>query len=62
MLTKNHGRVEWYVPRSGFVHEWQRNTLQGGRTRRHDKLSIDALRELALHTRLFARAARRVRG
>ena len=49
------------VPRSGFEHEGQRDALQGRRTRREDKLSVDALRELALHARLFARGARRAR-
>jgi hypothetical protein len=52
----------WYVPRSGFIHEWQRNALQGGRTRSHDNLSIDTLCELALHARLLAGLARRAHG
>ncbi len=47
----------WYVPRSGFIHEWQRYALQGRRTRRQDKLSIDALGELTLHACLIASVA-----
>ena len=50
------------VPRSGFIHEWQRDALQGGRTGCHDELSIDALCELALHARLFTSVARRAGG
>ena len=49
------------VPRSGFEHEWQRDALQGRSTRSQDKLSVDALRELALHAGLFAGGARRAR-
>jgi hypothetical protein len=54
--------VVWYVPRSGFINEWQRDALQGGRTRRHDELSTDALSELAVHARLIPIVARRARG
>ena len=49
------------VPRSGFEHEGQRDALQGRPTRCEDKLSVDALRELALHARLIAGGARRAR-
>ena len=56
------GVFVWYVPRSGFIHEWKRETLQGGRTRRHDKLSTNALCELVLYACLFTRVASRARG
>ena len=62
MFSQKRCGVVWYVPRSGFIHEWQRDALQGGRTRRHDKFSTDALCELALYARLFASVAGRVRG
>ena len=55
-----HGGGTYLV--AGFVHEWQRDALQGGSTLCHAKLSVDALRELALHARLFASVTRRARG
>ena len=66
MLAKSDENVCFMggVVRTSFqvIYEWRRETLQAGRTRRHDKLSTDALCELALHARLFARRSRRARG
>ena len=55
------GCAPWCVPRSGLVHEGQRDALLRGRARRELEFAADALRELALDTRRFSRRARRGR-
>ncbi|KAI0274117.1 hypothetical protein BGY98DRAFT_1099198 [Russula aff. rugulosa BPL654] len=60
-LASTHG-IQRKAVVDMFIHEWQRETLQAGRTRRHNKPSTDAPCGLALNARLFARRARRARG
>ncbi|KAI0274114.1 hypothetical protein BGY98DRAFT_1178611 [Russula aff. rugulosa BPL654] len=60
-LASTHG-IQRKAVVDMFIHEWQRETLQAGRTRRHNKPSTDAPCGLALNARLFARRARQARG